>query len=95
MISDPEGLADLIAKLTPLTRIALDTEADSLHSYFEKLCLIQISTEHENLLVDPLAEFSLQPLYEVLARKRLVLHGADYDLRMLHRAGRFAPSRYF
>ena len=95
MISDPEGLADLIAKLTPLSRIALDTEADSLHSYFEKLCLIQISTQHENLLVDPLAGFSLQPLYEVLARKRLVLHGADYDLRMLHRAGQFAPMDIF
>jgi ribonuclease D len=95
LISDPEGLVDLIAKLTPLTRIALDTEADSLHSYFEKLCLIQISTAHENLLVDPLAEFSLQPLYQVLARKRLVLHGADYDLRMLHRAGQFAPADIF
>ena len=67
LIADPQGLAELIARLIPLSRIALDTEADSLHSYFEKLCLIQISTEHENMLVDPLAGFSLQPLYEALA----------------------------
>ncbi|HEY5777155.1 MAG TPA: ribonuclease D [Terrimicrobiaceae bacterium] len=95
MISDPQGLADLIAKLTPLARIALDTEADSLHSYFEKLCLIQISTEHEDVLVDPLSGFSLQPLYEALAKRRLVLHGADYDLRMLHRGGQFAATDIF
>ncbi len=95
MISDPQGLADLIARLTPLSRIALDTEADSLHSYFEKLCLIQISTEHENMLVDPLAGFSLQPLYEALAKRRLVLHGADYDLRMLHRGGQFVATDIF
>ena len=95
MISDPQGLADLTARLTPLSRIALDTEADSLHSYFEKLCLIQISTEHENILVDPLAGFSLQPLYEALAKRRLVLHGADYDLRMLHRGGQFAATDIF
>ncbi|HEY5769117.1 MAG TPA: ribonuclease D [Terrimicrobium sp.] len=95
MIADPQGLAELIARLIPLSRIALDTEADSLHSYFEKLCLIQISTEYENILVDPLAGFSLQPLYETFVRRQLVLHGADYDLRMLHRGGQFAATNIF
>ena len=95
MIADPQGLADLIVRLTPLSRIALDTEADSLHSYFEKLCLIQISTEHEDILVDPLAGFSLQPLYEAFVKRQLVLHGADYDLRMLHRGGQFAATDIF
>jgi len=95
LIADPQGLAELIARLTPLSRIALDTEADSLHSYFEKLCLIQVSTVHENVLVDPLAGFSLQPLYEAFAKRQLVLHGADYDLRMLHRGGQFAATDIF
>ncbi|HEY5742351.1 MAG TPA: HRDC domain-containing protein [Terrimicrobiaceae bacterium] len=95
MISDPQDLADLVARVSHLSRVAIDTEADSLHSYFEKLCLIQISTEHENILVDPLAGFSLQPLYEMLAERRLVLHGADYDLRMLHRGGQFAATNIF
>jgi ribonuclease D len=95
LIADPQGLAELVARLTPLPRIALDTEADSLHSYFEKLCLVQISTDQENVLVDPLAGFSLQPLYETLAKRQLVFHGADYDLRMLHRGGQFAVSDVF
>jgi len=95
LISDPTALAELVDRLAPLPRVAIDTEADSLHSYFEKLCLIQISTEHEDSLVDPLAGFSLLPLYDVLAGKRLILHGADYDLRLLHRGGNFAATDIF
>ena len=95
MIADAQGLADLIDRLAPLSQIALDTEADSLHSYFEKLCLIQISTEDENFLFDPLAGLPLQPLYDVLAGKRLILHGADYDLRLLNRGGNFAATDIF
>ncbi len=95
MISDPQGLSELVARLAPLPRIALDTEADSLHSYFEKLCLLQISTAQEDILIDPLVGFSLQPLYETLAHRQLVLHGADYDLRMLQRGSRFAATNIF
>src|SRR3954471_15507096 len=89
LIDTPAALASIIPKLEAHQRIAIDTEADSLHSYFEKLCLIQISIPNEDLLVDPLAGFSLQPLYDVLANKRVVFHGADYDLRLLHRTGAF------
>ncbi len=95
MIADSTALAELIGRLSPLSQIAIDTEADSLHSYFEKLCLIQISTGEEDLLVDPLAGMSLQPLYDVLANKRLILHGADYDLRLLNRTGTFAATDIF
>ena len=95
MIADSTALAELIGRLSPLPIIAIDTEADSLHSYFEKLCLIQISTGEEDILVDPLAGVSLQPLYDVLANKRLILHGADYDLRLLNRTGIFAATDIF
>ena len=54
LIADHPGLIDLIARISPLSRIAVDTEADSLHSYYEKLCLIQIGTELDNVLLDPL-----------------------------------------
>src|SRR5690606_32719099 len=95
LIADSKALAELTERLAPLPRVAIDTEADSLQSYFEKLCLIQISTEHENVRVDPLAGFSIQPLYDVLAGKRLILHGADYDMRLLHRGGGFAANDIF
>lgn len=95
MISDSARLAELIQRLGESSRIALDTEADSLHCYFEKLCLIQISTETENFLVDPLSGVPLQPLFDFLSDRRIVFHGADYDLRLLRRAGSFEVDGIF
>ncbi|MEI6035025.1 MAG: ribonuclease D [Verrucomicrobiae bacterium] len=95
MITDQSSLAELVGRLEGCSQIALDTEADSLHCYFEKLCLIQISAEGGHWLVDPLAGLDLQPLFDVVCSRRLVFHGADYDLRLLRRAGSFEPSDLF
>jgi ribonuclease D len=95
LIPTPEGLAELIANLSPLGRVAFDTEADSLHCYFEKLCLIQISGPGFDQLVDPLSGLSLEPLFKTLEPKELVLHGADYDLRLLRRVGFQKVDRLF
>ncbi len=68
-------------------QIAVDTEADSLHSYFDKVCLIQISLPDEDLIVDPLVRVDLTKFGEILADPAItkVFHGGDYDLRILHR----------
>ena len=95
MIADSQGLTDLIGRLSSQPRIAVDTEADSLHSYFEKLCLVQISSGAGHELVDPLAGVSLQPLFDLFETKHLVFHGADYDLRLLMRSGRFNATNIF
>lgn len=95
MISDPAALSELVAGLQSCDTIAMDTEADSLHCYFEKVCLIQITAAGRNSLVDPLAQLDLQPLLHTAASKRLVFHGADYDLRLLHRIGTFEPRDLF
>lgn len=67
--------------------IAVDLEMDSLHHYQEKVCLIQISTRTESWLVDPLALDSVEPLAAALSSPhiRIVMHGADYDVRSLYR----------
>jgi ribonuclease D len=95
LIAEDKALSELVSRLSECSRVALDTEADSLHCYFEKLCLIQVSAGDEHVLVDPLAGVDLQPLYDVVCSRRLVFHGADYDLRLLRRAGRFEPVDLF
>src|SRR5438067_12967512 len=95
LIETAETLHAVLPLLAPHARIPIDTEADSLHCYFEKLCLIQISVPGHDLLIDPLAGFSLDPLFESLAGKELVIHGADYDLRLLRRVGFAGPARVF
>ncbi len=87
MITTSQELDELVGALANTDRVALDTEADSLHCYQEKLCLIQISNRDKDFLVDPLADVSLIPLFEAFASKELILHGADFDLRLLWRAG--------
>ena len=94
-IDSAEGLAALVPALASHARIAVDTEADSLHCYFEKLCLIQVSVPGGDWLIDPLAAFSLAPFFESLAGKEIIFHGADYDLRLLRRVGYAGPVRIF
>jgi ribonuclease D len=67
--------------------LALDTEADSLHHYPERVCLVQLQAGGESYLIDPLASVDLAPLARPLADRSILklLHGADYDLRGLHR----------
>jgi ribonuclease D len=67
--------------------LCLDTEADSMHHYPEKVCLVQLATAGETHLIDPLAGLDLAPLAPALAddARLTILHGADYDLRVLDR----------
>ncbi len=95
MIDTPHALEHLVEKLQPWATLSLDTEADSLHSYPEKLCLLQLSADSEDFLVDPLANLDLAGLLSLMRDRELVLHGADYDLRMLHRTYRFRPKQLF
>ncbi|MBV9673334.1 MAG: HRDC domain-containing protein, partial [Verrucomicrobia bacterium] len=71
--------------------VALDTEGDSLHCYFEKLCLIQISVEGNDLLIDSLRPLDFSEFNDLLKNRKLVFHGCDYDLRMLRRGINFVP----
>ncbi len=95
MIQTDAELAELLPKIAAVDRVAVDTEADSLHCYFEKLCLIQISVSDNDYLVDPLANVDLAPLAQVLTGKEIVLQGADFDLRLLRRSLGFVATRIF
>lgn len=95
MISRPEQLAEFIAGLAPHAVIGLDTEADSLHCYREKICLVQVASPAGVWLVDPLAGMDLDDFYASLSRHRIVIHGADYDLRLLGRSASFDASDIF
>jgi ribonuclease D len=67
--------------------VAVDTEADSLHSYFDKVCLIQMSDSKNDFVIDPLSGIRLDRFGKLLADPGItkIFHGADYDLRILNR----------
>lgn len=95
MIDTDAQLADWLPRLRDAPWLALDTEADSLHAYPEKICLLQISVPEHDLLIDPLARLDLAPLLEVFRNHELLMHGSDYDLRMLRRGYGFVAGRVF
>jgi ribonuclease D len=77
--------------------IGVDLEADSMYHYFEKVCLLQIATESACYVVDPLAVRDLSALQPVFSNPRIrkVFHGADYDIRSLHRDFRLEVENLF
>ncbi|MBC8482024.1 MAG: HRDC domain-containing protein [Planctomycetes bacterium] len=90
-VNDNESLTKLITLLKHTEKCAIDTEADSLHHYFEKVCLIQLSFDNKNFIIDPLADLDMTLFFKTLAEKQLIIHGADYDLRMLKSSFDFTP----
>ncbi len=95
MIANDQALTEFLPSLRAAEWVALDTEADSLHAYPEKLCLVQISIAGVDRLVDPLSKIDLNTLWPVLKPHELILHGADYDLRLLRKNHGFVPDQIF
>ena len=58
MILTDSELIELVAQMEGVDRIAVDTEADSLHCYYEKLCLIQLSFGDRDYLIDNISDFN-------------------------------------
>ena len=94
-INQPSQLPPLFAALDRCTEIALDTEADNLFRYRTRVCLLQIMAVDEIYLVDLLADLPLDGLWSRLAAKPLIMHGSDYDLRLLWEFCRFQPQSLF
>ncbi len=95
VIDTNEKLAGFLPILKAARWLAIDTEADSLHAYPEKVCLIQVSTVDGDWLVDPLAGVDINPFLDSLTGHELIFHAADYDLRLLRKHHEFTPTAIF
>jgi ribonuclease D len=96
LLDQPGSLAPLLAALDRVDEVFLDTEADNMYHYKTRVCLFQLLVGREIFLVDVLAPaLNVEPLLAVLARKHLVMHGSDFDLRLLHDLCGFRPKSIF
>ena len=98
-IDTSEALAGLVAHIAnatasgAATECFLDTEADSLHHYSEKLCLMQLAVAGRIALIDTLALPDIRGLLAVLDGLTVWLHGADYDLTLFQKTYKWAPRK--
>jgi ribonuclease D len=96
-VDSASALQRLAALLSRESHLAVDTEANSLHAYQERVCLIQFSTQTEDYLVDPLALDDLTYLAPIFSDPNIekVFHAAEYDVIGLQRDFDFSFSNIF
>jgi ribonuclease D len=85
------ALNQLVEQIRTSEKIALDTEADSYHHYFEKVCLMQLTLDDRNFIIDPLCDIDMSLFLNLLSQKKLVIHDAGYDLRIMRSSFAFRP----
>lgn len=102
-----KSYSQMLATLGRRSQVAIDTESDSLYSYYPKVCLIQISVkadpssadplEMADYLVDPLRLDDLAQLGQILASQQVevVMHAAENDMLLLYRNFGFTFGRIF
>ena len=96
-MQDADHLGASASRLATAPRLAIDTESNSLHSYRERVCLIQISVPQADYLIDPFALADLKPLAPLLENPKTekVFHAAEYDLLCLKRDFGFKVTNLF
>ncbi len=86
-VRDATEAEPLVRSLAESRRFALDCEAAGFHRYSDRLCLVQVTTADGTFIVDPLAFDPSGTLRGPLEDPavEVVMHGADFDLRLLDR----------
>lgn len=79
-------MSSWFAGVNKAKRVALDTEGASFHRFVDRIYLLQLSTDDQHAIIDPLAVASPAALGQLVEdpKVEIVFHDADYDLRLLH-----------
>jgi ribonuclease D len=87
----------MLEDLVTQSRLAVDTESNSLHAFREQVCLVQISSATTDYLIDPLALKNLSVLAPIFSDPKIekIFHAAEYDLICLRRDFGFSFANLF
>ncbi len=90
-ITNNRALADACARLARHRFITVDTEFLRETTYYPKLCIMQMASTDEAVVVDALApDIDLAPVFALMANEKVlkVFHAARQDIEIVwHRAG--------
>lgn len=95
-IQTESELAATVRALETESLLAVDTEAAGYHRYADRICLVQLSTYEDTWVVDALAVdiAAFAPVFNDPGRE-ILLHDADYDLRLFARDHSLGVRRLF
>jgi ribonuclease D len=86
MVCDAESLSRAVEIWTSAKIIGVDTEANSFFAYHERLCLMQVSTDSQDWILDPFAlGDDMQIMAPLLADPEVIkiFHAAEFDLMLI------------
>ena len=98
LITTTAELAEACARLAQHPFVTVDTEFLRETTYYPKLCLIQLASPDEAVLVDPLApDLSLEPFLALMSDPKVVkvFHAARQDLEIVWMIGKLIPTPLF
>jgi ribonuclease D len=97
LVTTPGQLEAAVFRLQGARRFAIDTEFMRERTYSPQLCLVQVASDADCYLVDPLAGLDLAPLFATLAdrAKPKILHAARQDLEVFLNASGQVPGPVF
>ncbi len=85
LITDTETLAALCGRLRTEPFVTVDTEFMRERTYYPELCVVQLGGEHENAVIDTMADgLDLQPLAALMRDEAVlkVFHAARQDIEI-------------
>ena len=96
-VNSKQLLQKMMDDLATQSRVAVDTESNSLHAFREQVCLMQISSTNADYLIDPLVLKDLSLIAPIFSNPKIekVFHAAEYDLVCLRRDFNFSFANLF
>jgi ribonuclease D len=97
VIGDRHNFLKLIRELENSAYVAVDTESNSFYAYFNRICLIQISTEERDYIIDPFSVGDVEDLGKILSSPHIekIFHAASNDVAGLKRDFKFTLDNIF
>ena len=77
--------------------ITIDTEFIRNKSFFPKLCLIQLATNNQAIIIDTLSSINLEPIKNILINPKIlkVFHSSRQDLEIIFNTFKTLPKNIF
>ena len=97
-IQNDQDLAILCSKMSNEEFVCVDLEFLRQHTYFAKLCLIQIASINDEAIIDPLVEdINLQPFFDLMQNEKVVkvFHSGRQDIEIIYNLTSKIPTPLF
>ncbi|WP_417767849.1 ribonuclease D [Stappia sp.] len=98
IVTSTKDLTDVCRRLAQHDFVAVDTEFLRETTFWPKLCVIQLASVEEAVIVDPLSEeLDLGPFFDLMRDESVVkvFHAARQDIEIVYHLGGFIPHPVF